>query len=86
MSAGIGRARGELERVERETKRGLDARAEGLRVAERKDTRVVDLGLDKGSVVEVGLGADLEVDVARGLRVVRGAGAGLASMSEFTRW
>lgn len=77
---GVGRSLrvAELGGVERKTERGLDAGAQRLGVAEAEDTRVVDLGLDEGGVVEVGLGADLEVDVRVGaLGVVRGTGTGL---------
>lgn len=68
----------ELGGVEGEAERGLDTGAESLGVAEDKDTGVVDLGLDKGSVVEVRLGADLEGDGLGGrLCVVDGLGTGL---------
>ena len=77
VGARISSARRDLKGVERETKGGLDARTQGLGVAEGQDTGVVDLGLDERSVVKVGLGTDLEVHVAGSLRVVGGAGAGL---------
>lgn len=78
---GDGRGLGgrELGSVEGKTERGLDAWSESLGVAEAQDTEVVDLGLDKGGVVEVGLGADLEVDLAVSgvLGVISGSGTGL---------
>lgn len=77
MSASVSRATRELDRVEGKTKGSLDTRAESLGVAKGKDTRVVNLGLDKGSIVKVRLRTNLEVNVARSLRVVRGASAGL---------
>lgn len=71
--------RGELAGVEGQAERGLDAGAEGLSVAEAENTEVVHLGLDEGGVVEVDLGADLEVNLAVGgvLGVVRRPCAGL---------
>lgn len=68
----------ELGGVEGKAKRGLDAGAESLGVAEDKETSVVDLGLDKGGVVEVRLGADLDRDTTGGgLGVVDGTGTSL---------
>lgn len=78
MGGGAGGRVVELGGVEGKAKGGLDAGAEGLGVAEDEDTGVVDLGLDKGGVVKVSLGADLERDTAGGrLGVVDGLGAGL---------
>ena len=77
VSAGVRRATRELDRVEGKTKGGLDTGAESLGVAKGQDTRVVNLGFDEGSVVEVGLRTNLQVHVARCLRVVRSTGAGL---------
>lgn len=68
----------ELGGVEGKAERGLDTGAEGLGVAEDKDTSVVDLGLDKGGVVKVSLGADLEGDgTGGGLGVVDSLGTSL---------
>jgi len=78
VGGGAGSRVVELGGVKGETEGGLDAGAEGLGVAEDKDTSVVDLGLDKGGVVKVSLGTDLERDTAGGrLGVVDGLGAGL---------
>ena len=64
--------------VEGKTESGLDARSEGLGVAEAENTRVVDLGLDERGVVKVGLGSDLDGDAVEGrLGVVDGLGTGL---------
>lgn len=78
MGSGAGGGVVELGGVEGKTERGLDTRAESLGVAEDKNTRVVDLGLDEGGVVKVSLGTDLERDGADGrLGVVDSLGAGL---------
>lgn len=68
----------ELGGVEGKAEGSLDTGAESLGVAEDEDTGVVDLGLDEGGVVKVGLGTDLEGDTAGGrLGVVDGLGASL---------
>lgn len=71
---GVGRSLrvAQLSSVEGETKGGLDTGSECLCVTEAEDTGVVDLGLDKRSIVEVSLGANFQVDVGVGtLGVVR---------------
>lgn len=55
--------------VEETTNRDLDTLAEGLGVAETKDTGIVHLGLDKGIAVEVELGTNFEVNGGLGSRV-----------------
>lgn len=57
---------GHLDSVQGQTKRGLDTWSKGLSVAEAQDTRVVDLGLDKGGIVEVRLCSDLQIDLTGG--------------------
>jgi hypothetical protein len=77
----VGRSLGiaKLGGVEGQTEGGFDAWSESLGVAEAEDSGVVDLGLDKGGVVKVGLGTDLEVDAAVGaLGVVGGSGTRLS--------
>jgi len=54
-------------RVEGKTESGLDTGAESLGVTEAEDTRVVDLGLDKGGVV---LRNDVRPDRALKERVI----------------
>lgn len=77
VSTGICRAGRQFDRVKSKTERSLNARTKRLRIAKGQNTRVVDLGLDEGSVVEVRLRADLKVHVARGLRVIRGTSTSL---------
>lgn len=78
VSGGTGLSVVEALGVETQTERDLDARAQSLGVTEAQDTRVVDLGLDERGVVEVGLGADLEVDLTgRAAGVVDGLGTSL---------
>ncbi len=48
-------------RVEGETEASLDSWSDGLGVAEAKDTRVVDLGLDEGSVVLIVISAHIHL-------------------------
>ena len=78
----MGRANGvqliQLLGVKSQTKRGLNTRAEGLSVTKGNDTRVVDLGLDKGRRIEVSLGTNLQRNTAVGrLGVVDGLGTRL---------
>jgi len=64
--------------VESETPRDLDTGSESLGVTEAEDTSVVDLGLDEGGVVKVGLGSDFEGDTTGGgLGVVDSLGTSL---------
>lgn len=73
----------EARSVQAQAKRGLDTGAQRLGVTEAEDTGIVDLGLDKRSIVEVGLGADLQRDTASGrLGVVHGLGTGLDVLAD----
>lgn len=75
----------ELLGVERHAEGGLDARAEGLGVAEVQDAGGVELGLDEGGAVEVGLDANLKGDVGSGgLGVVDGLCGKERLRDEFT--
>jgi len=61
--------------IDSETKRSLDTRAKSLGVPKSEDTGVVNLGFDKGSRVQVGLGTNLEVNTGSGsLRIIDGLG------------
>lgn len=64
--------------VEGKTEARLDTSPKSLRVTQDEKSGVVDLGLDEGGRVEVGLGSDLEVHASDGrLGVVDGLGTGL---------
>lgn len=78
MGVGSGLRVAELDSVEGKAERCLDTGSQSLGVAKAEDTGVVDLGLHKGSVVKVGLGTNLKVDVRVGaLGVVGGTSTGL---------